>query len=144
MMPRTDFVMNRRVASLSERHQPMPVTCHAVKRSRHNDEASDEPMTHRKAQSLSIAIAAIPCHKGAQAIFDRRPRRKAGVTRQFGAVGKGFENVDGAHRQQFALGALADELFQNVEQSIDFDRMLVADIIETVRRPCRGPPRLYK
>ena len=83
---------------------------------------------------IVLPIIAKPSHKRPQPNFDRRARREPRGALQLRTVGKRFEDVDRTHRQQFAPGRLADDLFQKVEQGGDLDRLRVADVVDAVRR----------
>src|SRR3984957_16498700 len=102
--------------------------------------AHDASMTGEDRSDVA-AVVAIPGHERAQAVFDRRARRKSRGALQLRTVGEGFEHVDRTHWQQFTPGRLADDFFQKIEQGRDLDRLFVADIVEAVTRLRRRPWR---
>src|SRR5579862_9741751 len=130
--------MVRRFASLERQPCPLPDALS------NTGAARDASMTSEV--SRVAAVAAIPGHERAQAVFDRRARGKPGGALQLRTIGKGFQHVDLTHRQQFAPGRLADDFFEDIEQGYDLDGLRVADIVEPVwrGRRCRRGRCLWR
>src|SRR5580704_2621053 len=104
--------MVRRAASL--KYQPCPL----LGALSNTGAAHDASMTGEDRSGVA-AVVAIPVYERAQAVFDRRTRRKSRGALQLRTVGKGFEHVDRTHRQQFTPGRLADDFFEDIEQGCD-------------------------
>lgn len=66
--------------------------------------------------------------------FDRCRRREAGVARQIGDVGGSCRDIAGLQRLQIEHRLAAQGFFDAGDEVREFDRAVVADVVEPVRR----------
>src|SRR5439155_14380372 len=75
----------------------------------------------------------VPINKGPNSVFDTRPRTKPDVSDQVVDVGIGGWYIAGLQRQHPLFRLAAEAVLQRLDQMHKFDRIIIADIINSVR-----------
>src|SRR6476659_7892882 len=76
------------------------------------------------------AIGLEPLDETADAIGNRGRRLEIDLARQVVDIGVGRQDVSRLHRQELALGLDADSVFKQTDDLEQFDRIVVADVVD--------------
>src|SRR6266403_5605651 len=94
-----------------------------------------------KVSSGAIEIP-VPVNEALDALFDRCPGLKADISHKCIYICKGTRHVSGLERQHVLQRLLAYRLLNAFNEVHQFYRLIVADVIEPVRRSRRSRIRL--
>ena len=86
----------------------------------------------------------IPLHKVLNTDFDRRARLVAHIGRQILGIGPGIGHITRLQRQQVHFRFLAQAIFDGADVIHELHRLLVADVVDAVRRPARPRVRVRR
>src|SRR6516225_2985116 len=87
---------------------------------------------------LHLVIVEIPIDEAADALLDRRAGPVAHVRDEILDVGPSVGNVALLHRQQVLLRLAPETVLEHLDVTHELDGLLVADVIDPIRRFARG------
>src|SRR5690606_14534479 len=87
---------------------------------------------------LHVVVIDVPVDEPPHADLDWCARPVADVLDQILHVGPRVGDIAGLHRQEVLLGLASEAFLEHLDIAHQVDRLLVADVVETVRRGARG------
>ena len=110
----------------------------------HECEGRCKTMANSRENPSMIGVSAEPCRPAGEAVGQRRARREADVTAQIVGVRAGCRYVASLHRQEFLGRGLAERLFERLDEDHQFDRLVVADVVDSVGRAAASGSRVRR